>query len=226
MMIIIRSILLSKNPSACFHMLGKNVLKDWNATFASYCCCFPQTTQEKPLLKLKISKSHLLCCGKLGGLHCLLLLTDILFRSVSAPLWSFVTRFNKFSHWEMATKNWVKHRKFNHWRKKENGPNWETNNRLQRGAVKMTRVQPSWFKSHLEIRNIYINLLYKHQWNTRWAFARKHDILTRYFHMWKDHRRYGYILNRAFRSKTILIWNGLAFHRCLYNYWIEHYMAA
>ena len=71
MMIIIRSILLSKNPSACFHMLGKNVLKDWNATFASYCCCFPQTTQEKPLLKLKISKSHLLCCGKLGGLHCL-----------------------------------------------------------------------------------------------------------------------------------------------------------
>ena len=104
MMTIIRSILLSKNPSACFHMLGKNVLKDWNATFASYCCCFPQTTQEKPLLKLKISKSHLLCCGKLGGLHCLLLLTDILFRSVSAPLWSFVTRFNKFSHWEMATK--------------------------------------------------------------------------------------------------------------------------
>ena len=156
MMIIIRSILLSKNPSACFHMLGKNVLKDWNATFASYCCCFPQTTQEKPLLKLKISKSHLLCCGKLGGLHCLLLLTDILFRSVSAPLWSFVTRFNKFSHWEMATKNWVKHSKFNHWRKKENGPNWETNNRLQRGAVKMTQLLPSWFKSHLEIRNIYI----------------------------------------------------------------------
>ena len=103
----------------------------------------------------------------------------------------------------------------------------ESNNRLQRGAVKMTQVQPSWFKSHLEIRNIYINLLYKHQWNTRWAFARKRDIiLTHYFHMWKDHRRYGYILNRAFRSKTIFIWNGLAFLRCLYNYWIEHYMAA
>ena len=30
---------------------------------------FTQTTQEKPLLKLKISKSHLLCCEKLGGLH-------------------------------------------------------------------------------------------------------------------------------------------------------------
>ena len=35
-------------------------------------------------------------------------------------------------------------------------------------------------------------LLYKHQWNTRWAFARKHDIFTRENnHMWKDHLTLG-----------------------------------
>ena len=38
-------------------------------------------------------------------------------------------------------------------------------------------------------RNSY--WLYKHQWNTRWAFARKHDIFTRenntLFHTWKYH---------------------------------------
>ena len=31
----------------------------------------------------------------------------------------------------------------------------------------------------LHPKNIKLILLYKHQWNTRWAFARKHDIFTR-----------------------------------------------
>ena len=61
------------------------------------------------------------------------------------------------------------------------------------------------------------SLLYKHQWNTRWAFARKHDIFTREIHMWKYHRCYGYIINRAFHTKKLLKWNGLVFHWCLYN---------
>ena len=42
---------------------------------------------------------------------------------------------------------------------------------------------------------IKLYLLYKHEWNTWWAFARKHDIFTS-----KDNMlfRYGYIINRAF----------------------------
>ena len=49
-----------------------------------------------------------------------------------------------------------------------------------------------------------------------------HMKITRYFHMWKDHCCYGYIINRIFCSKKIFKVNGLAFH------WrfIEHYMAA
>ena len=103
--IIIRGILLGKESLGLFSSVGKkNVWKDRNTTIASYCCCFRQTTQRKTTAELKISKSHLLCCGKLGGMQCLLLLTDIFFRSVSAPLLSFVTRFSKFSHWEKAAK--------------------------------------------------------------------------------------------------------------------------
>ena len=59
----------------------------------------------------------------------------------------------------------------------------------------------------------YIQLPYKHQWNTRWAFARKLDIFacesTCYLHMWKYHLCYGYIINRAFHTKKLLKWNGL-----------------
>ena len=36
---------------------------------------------------------------------------------------------------------------------------------------------------------------------------------TSYLHMWRDHRRYGYIINRAFESGTF----ALVFHWCLYN---------
>ena len=36
-------------------------------------------------------------------------------------------------------------------------------------------------------------------------------------HVRKYHRCYGYIINRAFHTKTLLKWNGLVFHWCLYN---------
>ena len=35
--------------------------------------------------------------------------------------------------------------------------------------------------------------------------------------MWKYHRCYGYIMNRAFHTKKLLKWNGLVVHWCLYN---------
>ena len=44
-----------------------------------------------------------------------------------------------------------------------------------------------------------------------------HVKITCHFHLWKDHRCYGYIINCAFRSKKTFKWNGLAFHWCLYN---------
>ena len=68
----------------------------------------------------------------------------------------------------------------------------------------------------------YCFLLYKHQWNTRWAFVQKLDIsshvkMTCYLHMWKYHRCYDYIINRAFHTKKLLQWNGLVVHWCLYK---------
>ena len=69
----------------------------------------------------------------------------------------------------------------------------------------------------------YVILIYitEHQWNTRWTFARKHDIFISENSMLsshaKYHRCYGCIINRAFHSKNILKWNGLVFHWCLYN---------
>ena len=67
----------------------------------------------------------------------------------------------------------------------------------------------------------YTLLLYKHQWNTRWAFAWKHDIFTRQnimlFSHVKNHCCYGYIINRAFRRIKLFQWNGLVFPWCLYN---------
>ena len=41
--------------------------------------------------------------------------------------------------------------------------------------------------------------------------------ITCYFHTWKDHRCYGYIINSASRSEKAFYWNGLASHWCLYN---------
>ena len=62
-----------------------------------------------------------------------------------------------------------------------------------------------------ETRNQLKNLLYKHKWNTRWAFPRKLDILTDvkttcYLHMWKNspllwlHNT----VNRTFHTKICL----------------------
>ena len=43
-------------------------------------------------------------------------------------------------------------------------------------------------------------------------------VKSSYLHTWRDHRRYGYIINSAFASTLkILKWNGLVFHWCLYN---------
>ena len=44
-----------------------------------------------------------------------------------------------------------------------------------------------------------------------------HVKITCYLHLWKDHRYFGYIINRAFHTKKLLKWNGLVFHWCSYN---------
>ena len=102
--IIIWGILLGKESLGLFSSVGKKLYEKTGilplrAIAAAFVKLLRKTTA-----KLKISKSHLLRCGKLGGMQCLLLLTDIFFRSVSASLLSFVTRFSKFSHWEKAAK--------------------------------------------------------------------------------------------------------------------------
>ena len=38
-----------------------------------------------------------------------------------------------------------------------------------------------------------------------------HGKITCYFHMWKDHLCYDYIINCTFCSKKLFKWNGLAF---------------
>ena len=40
---------------------------------------------------------------------------------------------------------------------------------------------------------------------------------TWYLHMWKYHRCYGYIIDRAFHTKKLFKWSGLVVHWCLYN---------
>ena len=73
-------------------------------------------------------------------------------------------------------------------------------------------------------------LLYKHN-EIPGELSRKNMIsshvkVTCYFHMWKYHHCYGYIINCGFRGKRLFQQNGLVFHWCLYNKLIEHYMAA
>ena len=41
--------------------------------------------------------------------------------------------------------------------------------------------------------------------------------ITCYLYMWKYHRCYGYIIDRAFHTKNLLKWNGLVVHWCSYN---------
>ena len=42
-------------------------------------------------------------------------------------------------------------------------------------------------KTQKKLTNAYYILLYKHQWNTKWPFARKHDIFTREDNMLFSH---------------------------------------
>ena len=42
-----------------------------------------------------------------------------------------------------------------------------------------------------------------------------HVKITCYFHMWKYHRCYGYIINCAVHRKKLFQWNGLVLHWCL-----------
>ena len=68
-------------------------------------------------------------------------------------------------------------------------------------------------------------LLYKHQWNTRWAFTWKHDILTRENNLLFSHVNRSPLLwlhNKL--SLSLWNWNVLVFHWCLYNK--QHYMVA
>ena len=65
-------------------------------------------------------------------------------------------------------------------------------------------------------------ILYKHQWNTRWAFARKLDIFTCENTMLSLHVKISPLLywlhNKSRPShQKLLKWNGLIFHWCLYN---------
>ena len=39
-----------------------------------------------------------------------------------------------------------------------------------------------------------------------------HDL-----YMWKDHRYYGYTINRTIHRKRLLKWSGLEYHWCLHN---------
>ena len=61
----------------------------------------------------------------------------------------------------------------------------------------------------------YQSLLYKHQWNTGWAFAQKHDLFTWENNMLSSHMKYhccyGYIITHAFHSKQLFQWNALVF---------------
>ena len=92
------------------------------------------------------------------------------------------------------------------------------------------------------------SLLYKHQWNTKWAFPRKLHIFKREDNMlysrWRDHRRYCYIINRVFEliwyftgvCITNRIWHtrlwiwilssrlqlDISLVRSLVRYWVDH----
>ena len=67
----------------------------------------------------------------------------------------------------------------------------------------------------------YLYLLYKHQWNTRWAFARKLGIFTSENNMLSSHVKISPLLRLHNKSrlhtKKLFKWNGLVFHWCLDN---------
>ena len=64
----------------------------------------------------------------------------------------------------------------------------------------------------LSIFNYYINTNEVPGELSRENLVSSHVKITCYLHMWKYHRCYGYIINRAFHTKKLLKWNGLVFH--------------
>ena len=67
---------------------------------------------------------------------------------------------------------------------------------------------------HNNNRSYYINTNEIPGELSRENMISSHLKITCYFHMWKYHRCYGYIINRAFRRKKPFHWNGLVFHWC------------
>ena len=61
-------------------------------------------------------------------------------------------------------------------------------------------------------------LLYKHRWNTRWAFGRKHDIFIRENNMLSSHVKMSPLLRLHNKSRVshqkLVKGNGLVFHWC------------
>ena len=70
-------------------------------------------------------------------------------------------------------------------------------------------------------------MLYKHQWNTKWAFMQKHDLFTPENNMLFSHVKKSPMLwlhnKSCLTQPKIFYWNGLAFRWCFE--WIKRYMA-
>ena len=92
----------------------------------------------------------------------------------------------------------------------------KTKHTSQRGLLSLTwqhnqHLPVIYFKPWKELA-----LLYKHQWNTRWAFARKHDIFTRENNMSFSHVKISPLLwlhNKSHLSqeKTVVVkWFGIS----------------
>ena len=80
-------------------------------------------------------------------------------------------------------------------------------------AKQVARVSYSFYRS----LNYYINTNEMPGELSRENLISSHVKITCYLHMWKYHRCYGYIINRAFHTKKLLKWNGLVFHWCLFH---------
>ena len=73
-------------------------------------------------------------------------------------------------------------------------------------SAPFTVTVPKWMSSFCS-NNVRLSshLLYKHQWNTRWAFPRKHlssHVKITCYLRWRDHHCYSYRINHAFYNRT------------------------
>ena len=67
-----------------------------------------------------------------------------------------------------------------------------------------------WLRTNGKFSSWELHLLYKHQWNTRWAFARKLDIFTSEYNMLSSHVKISPLLwlhnkSRLSHQKTIKV---------------------